>query len=58
MAGNETLEVTVAEKEVANVVALAIIDQALGQVLRRELISTNEVADLLLDVRTALTDQK
>ena len=35
--------------------ALAVIDQALGQMLRRELVSSNEVADLLLDVRTALT---
>ena len=32
-----------------------MIDQALGQMLRRELVSSNEVADLLLDVRTALT---
>ena len=35
--------------------ALAVIDQALGQMMRRELVSSNEVADLLLDVRTALT---
>jgi hypothetical protein len=35
--------------------ALAVIDQALGQMLRRELVSSNEVADVLLDVRTALT---
>ena len=35
--------------------ALAVIDQALAQMLRRELVSSNEVADLLLDVRTALT---
>jgi hypothetical protein len=35
--------------------ALAVIDQALAQMLRRELVSTNEVADLLLDVRSALT---
>ncbi len=35
--------------------ALAVIDQALGQMLRRELVSSNEVADLLLDVRSALT---
>ena len=36
--------------------ALAVIDQALGQMLSRELVSSNEVADLLLDVRSALTD--
>lgn len=35
--------------------ALAVIDQALGQMLRRELVSSNEVADLLLDVRSLLT---
>jgi hypothetical protein len=35
--------------------ALAVIDQALGHMLRRELVSTNEVADLLLDVRSLLT---
>ena len=35
--------------------AIAVIDQALGQMFSRELVSSNEVADLLLDVRTALT---
>jgi len=35
--------------------ALKIIDQGLKTMLRRELVSTNEVADLLLDVRTMLT---
>ncbi len=35
--------------------ALTVIDQALSQMMRRELVSSNEVADLLLDVRTALT---
>ena len=34
--------------------ALAIIDSALGAMLNRELVSTSEVADLLLDVRTIL----
>ena len=34
--------------------ALALIDQGLGELLDRELMSTNEVADLLLDVRTLL----
>ena len=37
--------------------ALAVIDQALVQMLNRELLSSNEVADVLLDVRTALTAQ-
>ena len=35
--------------------ALGVIDQALGQMMRRELVSSNEVADLLLDVRSELT---
>jgi hypothetical protein len=34
--------------------ALSIIDRALGEMLHRELVSTNEVADLLLDVRSIL----
>jgi hypothetical protein len=35
--------------------ALAVIDRALGEMLHRELVSSGEVADLLLDVRTLLT---
>ena len=35
--------------------ALAVIDKALGEMLNRELVSTEEVADLLLDVRLLLT---
>jgi hypothetical protein len=35
--------------------ALAVIDKGLGDLLHRELVSTNEVADLLLDVRTLLS---
>lgn len=35
--------------------ALAVIDAALAQMMRRELVSSGEVADLLLDVRTLLT---
>jgi hypothetical protein len=34
--------------------ALAVIDKGLGELLHRELVSTNEVADLLLDLRTLL----
>ncbi len=36
--------------------ALGVIDQALAKMMQRELVSTGEVADLLLDVRTLLTD--
>ncbi len=34
--------------------ALAIIDAALSQMVKRELVSTSEVSDLLLDVRNLL----
>ena len=34
--------------------ALAIIDRGLGQLLHRELVSTSEASDLLLDVRSLL----
>ncbi|MEP1124122.1 MAG: hypothetical protein ABJH68_09570 [Ilumatobacter sp.] len=36
--------------------ALGVIDGALAKMMQRDLVSTNEVADLLLDVRTLLTD--
>ncbi len=35
--------------------ALTVIDQALGQIMSRELMSSGEVADVLLDVRSLLT---
>lgn len=35
--------------------AIAIIDRGLGDMMHRELVSTDEVSDLLLDVRTLLT---
>lgn len=37
--------------------ALSVIDGALARMLQRELVSTGEVADLLLDVRTLLTSE-
>ena len=36
--------------------ALAIIDRNLGELNRRELVSTAEITDLLLDVRSLLVD--
>ena len=36
--------------------ALAAIDAGLGQLLHRELLSADEVADLLLDVRSLLVN--
>jgi hypothetical protein len=35
--------------------ALAIIDRGLGEMTHRALVSTDEVSDLLLDVRTILS---
>ena len=35
--------------------ALTVIDKALAEMLNRELVSTDEVADLLLDDRVLLT---
>ena len=35
--------------------ALSVIDKALADMMHRELVSTGEVADLLLDVRSLLT---
>lgn len=43
----ETVEVNISE-------ALALIDEGLGLTMSRDLMSTNEVADLLLDVRSIL----
>jgi hypothetical protein len=37
--------------------ALSVIDGALARMMHRELVSTGEVADLLLDVRTLLTTE-
>ncbi len=34
--------------------ALAVVDRGLGEMQHRELVSTNEVADLLLDLRLLL----
>ncbi len=34
--------------------ALSVIDKALADMLNRELVSTDEVSDLLLDVRSLL----
>jgi hypothetical protein len=45
---NETTEDVITE-------ALAVIDRALGQMMSRDLVSTVEVTDVLLDVRTLLT---
>lgn len=38
--------------------ALRVIDRALGDMTNRELVSTDEVADVLLDVRTLLASRE
>lgn len=48
---------TETQEHVAIHEALSIIDRALGEMLHRELVSTDEVSDLLLDVRTLLTTE-
>jgi hypothetical protein len=35
--------------------ALSVIDKALSQMMTRELVSSGEITDVLLDVRTLLT---
>ena len=44
------------ETRVSDVIqqALAVIDRGLGEMQHRELVSTDEVADLLLDLRLLL----
>lgn len=37
--------------------AVAVIDQALARMMQRDLVSSTEVADLLLDLRTLLTTE-
>jgi hypothetical protein len=52
-----TLDRPVDEQSQRDVVveAVSVIDLALAQMMQRELVSSGEVADLLLDVRTLLT---
>lgn len=38
--------------------ALAVIDRSLGQLVHRELVSTSEMTDLLLDVRSLLSEHQ
>ena len=49
-----TMTETLEESQVI-IEALAVIDRGLSEMLNRELVSSGEVADLLLDLRTALT---
>ncbi len=51
------LEINVIKVVSADVIneALSIIDTALSDLIKRELVSTGEVSDMLLDVRNLLT---
>ena len=54
---DEPMELSMTETlEASQVIAeaLAVIDRGLSEMLHRELVSTDEVADLLLDVRSLL----
>ena len=55
---HEPMEITMTDTlEETQVIAeaLAVIDRGLSEMLHREIVSSGEVADLLLDLRTALT---
>lgn len=54
----ETLMTETKEHEATVIAdALAVIDRGLADMLHRELVSTDEVADLLLDVRSLLATE-
>jgi hypothetical protein len=50
----EICDIKVVSADVINE-ALSIIDSALSDLVKRELVSTGEVSDMLLDVRNLLT---
>jgi hypothetical protein len=54
------MEATMTETREPKIIteALAVIDKGLAEMLHRELVSTDEVADLLLDVRTLLASRE
>jgi hypothetical protein len=43
------------QREAVVAEAVSVIDEALAKMMQRELVSSGEVADLLLDVRMLLT---
>ncbi len=47
-----------AQRDAVLAEAVSVIDGALAQMMQRELVSSGEVADLLLDVRTLLTAKR
>jgi hypothetical protein len=53
----ETTQVEPLEAGAVHEAALALIDQGLGDMMHRELVSTDEVSDLLLDLRLLLATE-
>lgn len=51
----QTLDPDAASREAVVTEAVAVIDGALARMMQRDLVSSGEVADLLLDLRTLLT---
>ena len=46
------------QREAVVTEAVTVIDEALTKMMQRELLSSNEVADILLDVRMLLTSSR
>lgn len=51
----QTLEPVAADDRQVVTEAISVIDGALARMMQRDLVSSGEVADLLLDLRTLLT---
>ena len=51
----QTLDLESPDRAAVVIEAIAVIDGALGRMMQRDLVSSGEVADLLLDLRTLLT---
>jgi len=60
MTSTQVVEPMLIEEPSTDVVAeaLVLIDRALSQMVKRELVSSGEVSDLLLDVRNLLTSSR
>lgn len=60
MTSTQVVEPLMVEEVAQDVVAeaLVLIDRALSQMVKRELVSSGEVSDLLLDVRNLLTSSR
>ena len=60
MTSTQVAEPLMVEEVTHDVVAeaLVLIDRALSQMVKRELVASGEVSDLLLDVRNLLTSSR